>query len=117
MRPSTDMSPTENEEAVKLVFCNPDLLWGNEYPTSRLGQGGFRVAFEAVYHALTSKAYPCIQYGKPTKATYAYAEEVLRRRLKELLKQSKLKIADDADEKEEEYTPNVLVASTSSEYL
>ncbi len=43
------MGRGEGDEDVKLIFCNPDLLWGSDYPTSRIGQGGFRLAFQGVY--------------------------------------------------------------------
>ena len=33
----------------ELVFCNPDLLWKSNFERPRLGQGGFRIAFQAVY--------------------------------------------------------------------
>lgn len=32
----------------------------------------------------TPYEYPCVQYGKPTMATYKFAERVLRDRLEEL---------------------------------
>jgi hypothetical protein len=34
--------------------------------------------------ALTGAPYPHVQYGKPTKATYDFAEKMLRARMKEL---------------------------------
>ena len=88
-------------ENVELVFCNPDLLWKSDFPKPRLGQGAFRDAFQAVYRvrlfgsclrgtygvALTTfqsivgHSYPYVQYGKPTAATYKFAEGVLRERL------------------------------------
>ncbi len=34
--------------------------------------------------ALTGSEYPYVQYGKPTKATYRFAERLLRDRLREL---------------------------------
>lgn len=33
----------------ELIFCNPDLLWKSNFERPRLGQGGFRIAFQAVY--------------------------------------------------------------------
>ncbi|KAJ8480740.1 hypothetical protein ONZ51_g6464 [Trametes cubensis] len=69
---------------IELVFCNPDLLWKSDFPQPRLGQGAFREAFQAVYKALVGKAYPYVQYGKPTTATYKFAEKVLKDRLEEL---------------------------------
>ncbi|KZT20001.1 HAD-superfamily hydrolase [Neolentinus lepideus HHB14362 ss-1] len=72
------------ESGIDVVFCNPDLLWRSDFERPRLGQGAFREAFLAVYQALTGKRYPCIQYGKPTKATYKFAEKVLVDRLEEI---------------------------------
>jgi ribonucleotide monophosphatase NagD (HAD superfamily) len=37
------------ENPVDLVFCNPDLIWRNDFPRPRLGQGAFITAFQAVY--------------------------------------------------------------------
>lgn len=34
---------------VEVIFCNPDLLWKNEWEGPRLGQGGFRKAWEGVW--------------------------------------------------------------------
>lgn len=82
---------------VHLVFCNPDLLWRANYPTPRFGQGAFRIALEAVLKARTGKSYPYTQYGKPTKATYEFAERLLREQV------SKLAGSDG----EEGYTPRV----------
>lgn len=36
-------------EPVKMVFCNPDLLWRAEFERPRLGQGAFKEAFQAVF--------------------------------------------------------------------
>ncbi|KAI0829926.1 HAD hydrolase [Trametes gibbosa] len=69
---------------IELVFCNPDLLWKSDFPQVRLGQGAFREAFQAVYKAVSGTTYPYVQYGKPTTATYKYAEGVLRDRLEDL---------------------------------
>ncbi len=38
-----------DQQPVELVFCNPDLLWKSDFSQSRLGQGAFREAFQAVY--------------------------------------------------------------------
>ncbi|KAH9858579.1 HAD-like domain-containing protein [Lenzites betulinus] len=69
---------------IDLVFCNPDLLWKSDFPQVRIGQGAFREAFQAVYQAVTGTTYPYVQYGKPTRETYRYAEDVLKDRLEEL---------------------------------
>ncbi|PVF92980.1 HAD-superfamily hydrolase [Serendipita vermifera] len=72
------------EERVELVFSNPDLLWKGAYARSRLGQGGFREAFQGVHHALDGQLYPAKQLGKPSRETYTHAEDMLLRRMNEL---------------------------------
>ncbi|RDB24812.1 putative CDP-alcohol phosphatidyltransferase class-I family protein C22A12.08c [Hypsizygus marmoreus] len=64
-------------DPVEVIFCNPDLLWRSEFVRPRLGQGAFKEAFQAIYKALTGSTYPHVQYGKPTEATYRFAEGVL----------------------------------------
>ncbi|KAI0047560.1 HAD-superfamily subfamily IIA hydrolase [Auriscalpium vulgare] len=76
-------SPEDGKEGVKVVFCNPDLVWRGGFERSRLGQGAFREAFQAVFTALTGKPYPHLQYGKPTTATYDFASELLQRSISE----------------------------------
>lgn len=91
----------QSSKPVELIFCNPDLLWRSAFERPRLGQGSFIQAFQAVYRvcchtifgvsmlmfgiqALTGSTYPYIQYGKPTAATYSFAEKVLTDRLEAL---------------------------------
>ncbi|KAH6914224.1 HAD-like domain-containing protein [Coprinopsis sp. MPI-PUGE-AT-0042] len=62
---------------VNLIFCNPDLLWKSDFEQPRIGQGGFKEAFQAVHTALTGEPYTHVQYGKPSKATYDFAREVI----------------------------------------
>lgn len=83
---------------VEVIFCNPDLLWKNEWEGPRLGQGGFRKAWEGVWsvghivflsysadvhlsgqHVKMDQSDPVItQFGKPTKETYSFAADALR---------------------------------------
>jgi len=65
---------------VEVIFCNPDLLWKNEWEGPRLGQGGFRKAWEGVWsHVKMDQGDPVItQFGKPTKETYNFATDALR---------------------------------------
>lgn len=85
---------------VKVIFCNPDLLWKNELEGPRLGQGGFRKAWEGVWsvgysvvvlsphlpranlfgqHVKMGQRDPeIIQFGKPTSETYSFAAEMLQ---------------------------------------
>lgn len=34
---------------VELVFCNPDLLWRNDFPQHRFAQGVFKESFQSVH--------------------------------------------------------------------
>ncbi|TFK44483.1 HAD-like domain-containing protein [Crucibulum laeve] len=74
----------EREHPVEIVFCNPDLLWRSDFGRPRLGQGAFKEAFQAVYKALTGSNYAYVQYGKPTTATYLFAEKVLIDRIRDM---------------------------------
>lgn len=44
---------------VRLLFSNPDLLWSNEHPTGRFGQGAFRTALEALHSEVNSTSGLC----------------------------------------------------------
>ncbi|KAI5834030.1 HAD-superfamily hydrolase [Schizophyllum commune Tattone D] len=79
------LSPKQQvENPIEIVFCNPDLIWKSDFARPRIGQGAFREAFQAVYKSLTGQHYPYVQYGKPTEATYKFAEKVLVDRLERL---------------------------------
>ena len=54
IKPSNRMT---NEKPVQLIFCNPDLLWQAEFERPRLGQGAFRLAFQAVFKVNTVSVY------------------------------------------------------------
>ncbi|KAF9047367.1 HAD-like domain-containing protein [Panaeolus papilionaceus] len=69
---------------VKLVFCNPDLIWRSDFDRPRIGQGAFKVAFQAVFKALTGEEYPYVQYGKPTLETYNFAKQILQDQLQHM---------------------------------
>ena len=76
----------------QLFFSNPDLQWAAAYHLPRLGQGGFREAFEGVWKAVTkdqkSNFQPVLErsmYGKPNTVTYAYAEKKLELHRENLL--------------------------------
>lgn len=66
----------------KLYFSNPDLWWASEYHLDRLGQGGFREAFEGIWAAVTGGKPKGIElrkeiFGKPSYETYSFAERKL----------------------------------------
>ncbi|CAH7677376.1 HAD-superfamily subfamily IIA hydrolase, partial [Phakopsora pachyrhizi] len=54
-------------EQPKIYFSNPDILWGNEFLRPRFGQGAFSV----------------LDWGKPSRVTYEFAEGLLLQVLKE----------------------------------
>jgi HAD superfamily hydrolase (TIGR01456 family) len=65
-----------------LYFSNADLLWAAGYHLSRLGQGGFREAFEGVWAAVTGGPREGVNLqktviGKPFKETYEFSEKML----------------------------------------
>ncbi|KAG8829156.1 hypothetical protein FRC18_009508 [Serendipita sp. 400] len=68
---------TEGDKRVELVFCNPDLVWRGAYPEPRLGQGGFRYAFQSIHTALEGKPYNATILGKPSTETYRHAENMI----------------------------------------
>ena len=49
-------APGVDEKPIEVVFCNPDLLWKSDFPQPRLGQGAFRLAFQAV-HEVCARAW------------------------------------------------------------
>lgn len=44
--------PPEGKQPVPLYFSNPDIIYTNEFPAPRFGQGCFAAALEAVYAAV-----------------------------------------------------------------
>lgn len=67
-----------------LYFSNPDLFWAAAYHLPRLGQGGFREAFEGTWAATTGGPANGVELiktviGKPCQGTYEFAERQLVR--------------------------------------
>jgi len=80
-----------------LYFSNPDLFWAAAYHLPRLGQGGFREAFEGVWNAVTGGPKQGVHlekrmFGKPHQATFAFAENRLASHRKDLLGKGRTKI-------------------------
>ncbi|BFZ64636.1 hypothetical protein YB2330_005786 [Saitoella coloradoensis] len=66
------------DEGPPIYFSNPDLIWANQYPIPRFGQGAFRLLIEALYREMSSgKELKSTIIGKPHKLTYDYAVRVL----------------------------------------
>ncbi|KAK0551446.1 hypothetical protein OC846_002025 [Tilletia horrida] len=66
---------------IPVFFSHGDLLWGNDFPGVRFGQGAFRIAAEAIYQATTGRPLQYTVFGKPERLTYEYAEAVLRKQI------------------------------------
>ncbi|KAG2444358.1 hypothetical protein HXX76_001114 [Chlamydomonas incerta] len=71
---------------VRLVFSNPDLLWANEFPKNRFGQGAFAHMVLSLYSRLTGGGRPphVTFYGKPNPQPYRLAERLLLAQAREL---------------------------------
>jgi HAD superfamily hydrolase (TIGR01456 family) len=64
---------------IPIYFSQGDLVFPtNHKGPPRLTQGSFRIAIEAQYKALTGVELERVVYGKPERATYTYADEVLK---------------------------------------
>ncbi|EIE22207.1 HAD-superfamily hydrolase [Coccomyxa subellipsoidea C-169] len=64
--------------AVPVYFSNPDLLWAADFPAPRFGQGAFAAALRTLFALQTTGGELEHQYfGKPHRAPYALAEELL----------------------------------------
>ncbi|GLI61622.1 hypothetical protein VaNZ11_004040 [Volvox africanus] len=71
---------------VKLVFSNPDLLWANEFPKNRFGQGAFAHMVLSLFGRLTGGCRPShvTFYGKPNPQPYRLAERLLLTQARQL---------------------------------
>lgn len=63
---------------VAVYFSNPDLLWANEHPSPRFGQGAFAACVEALYERVTGSHLPSkTVFGKPNPEPYRLIETLL----------------------------------------
>mmetsp|Transcript_27531 Transcript_27531/g.74478 ORF Transcript_27531/g.74478 Transcript_27531/m.74478 type:complete len:405 (+) Transcript_27531:147-1361(+) len=65
---------------VDLYFSNPDLLWANDFPRNRLGQGAFAHVLLSMYNELTEGKKPNFLikwFGKPNPEPYFLAGQSL----------------------------------------
>ncbi|KAK7202557.1 HAD-like domain-containing protein [Myxozyma melibiosi] len=65
------------KQTVPIYFSNDDLLWANEYPLPRFGQGAFRRGIETIFREYTGSEMQSTIIGKPYLFTYEYAHSVL----------------------------------------
>lgn len=71
-------------QRIPIYFSQGDLLCPTEHAIPRLSQGTFRLGLEAMYKAITGVELERIIYGKPERATYTYADEVLSSWMEEI---------------------------------
>ncbi|KAJ2726040.1 hypothetical protein GGI07_000823 [Coemansia sp. Benny D115] len=73
-------SPFVDRQTVPLYMSNADLVFSNDYPQPRFGQGAYHVCLRAMWAALT-RGVPLEHtlFGKPHRVQYAYAEHLLDR--------------------------------------
>ncbi|KAJ1733269.1 hypothetical protein LPJ61_001651 [Coemansia biformis] len=72
-------APT-GRQSVPLYMSNSDLVFSNEYPRPRFGQGAFHVCLHAMWDALTGgAALEHTRFGKPFRVQYDFAERLLDR--------------------------------------
>ncbi|KAJ5088430.1 hypothetical protein N7456_012046 [Penicillium angulare] len=76
---------------IPIYFSQGDLVFPtNHKGLPRLTQGAFRIAIEAQYKALTGCELERVVYGKPERATYTYADEVLKHWMEEIHNENRL---------------------------
>ncbi|KAJ5899042.1 haloacid dehalogenase-like hydrolase [Penicillium taxi] len=70
---------------IPVYFSQGDLMFPTDHKgPPRLTQGLFRISIEAQYKTLTGVDLERVVYGKPERATYTYADEVLKAWMEEL---------------------------------
>ncbi|KAJ5101252.1 HAD-superfamily hydrolase [Penicillium alfredii] len=78
-----DDDPAANH--IPIYFSQGDLLCPTEHKgPPRLNLGAFRISIEAQYKALTGADLERVVYGKPERATYVCADEVIRSWMEEI---------------------------------
>ncbi|KAJ5454389.1 uncharacterized protein N7458_005345 [Penicillium daleae] len=76
---------------IPIYFSQGDLVFPTDHKgPPRLTQGAFRIAIEAQYKALTGVELERVVYGKPERATYTYADEVLKSWMEQIHNENKL---------------------------
>ncbi|KAL7411169.1 HAD-like domain-containing protein [Mrakia frigida] len=67
----------EGEQEVEVYFCNPDLVWGSDYPLARYGAGAFKSSLLTIHKESTGQEIVSTQLGKPHKTTYDFVKVML----------------------------------------
>jgi HAD superfamily hydrolase (TIGR01456 family) len=64
--------------AIPIHFSNNDLLWANDYPVPRYGQGAFKTIVDSLYEQTTGHKLQSFMSGKPYRSTYEFADRLLQ---------------------------------------
>ena len=64
----------QRQQKVKVYFAHQDILWANDHPLPRFGQGAFASCVEALYEKVTGTSLQCKFFGKPNVEPYILAE-------------------------------------------
>lgn len=76
---------------IPIYFSQGDLVFPTDHKgPPRLTQGAFRISIEAQYKAITGVDLERVVYGKPERATYTYADEVLKSWMEEIHNEHRL---------------------------
>lgn len=76
---------------IPIYFSQGDLIMPTDHQgPPRLTQGLFRISIEAQYKALTGVDLERVVYGKPERATYTYADEVLKSWMEQIHNENRL---------------------------
>ncbi|PYH99067.1 HAD-superfamily hydrolase [Aspergillus ellipticus CBS 707.79] len=76
---------------IPVYFSQGDLIMPTDHRgPPRLTQGAFRISIEAQYKTLTGVDLERVVYGKPERATYTYADEVMKSWMEQLHNESRL---------------------------
>lgn len=65
-------------QVVDCFFTNPDITFAATFKNPRYGAGIFPLSFKTLFHAQYGFEPEFVQFGKPNKLNFDYAEEVLR---------------------------------------
>lgn len=75
-----------NTPPIEIFFSNPDLLWANQHPAPRFGQGAFKACVETLYEKVTGT--PLTEnirtFGKPNPEPYRLVEASLLKQAKKM---------------------------------
>ncbi|GKZ32481.1 hypothetical protein AbraIFM66950_001934 [Aspergillus brasiliensis] len=76
---------------IPVYFSQGDLVFPTDHKgPPRLTQGLFRISIEAQYKALTGVDLERVVYGKPERATYTYADEVMKAWMEQIHNENRL---------------------------